>query len=184
MLELLIALLIFSLGMIGLLSAQLVGKKAVYEAGQRSAATALARDMLERMRANPAQLEAYRADNVGDEARRVPLPDADCHVSACTAEQMANFDVWQWEGLLRGEAEAFSGGYAGGLLFPRACITAVDGRVAVTISWLGASTGGNTTGSGAVADCGGGSTPASTGDETSTRQRHLLTLHTFVGGHR
>ncbi|RLA48698.1 MAG: hypothetical protein DRQ98_14465, partial [Gammaproteobacteria bacterium] len=44
LLEVLIALLIFTTGMMGLLSTQLAGKKAGYEATQRSIATALARD--------------------------------------------------------------------------------------------------------------------------------------------
>jgi type IV pilus assembly protein PilV len=180
MLELLIALLVFSLGMLGLLSAQLVGKKASFDASQRSVATALARDILERMRANPAQVEAYRATRVGDEALRVPAPGADCNVAACSAEQLAAFDVWQWESLLRGESEVFSGGYTGGLLAPRACIAVDNGAVTVGISWLSASTGGIATGKTLAADCDDGSMTESTGDATLTRQRHQLTLRTTI----
>ena len=47
MLEFLVALMIFSMGITGLLSAQLVAKKTIIEAGQRSMAIALARDILE-----------------------------------------------------------------------------------------------------------------------------------------
>jgi len=180
MLEFLIALLIFSMGMLGLLSAQLVGKKAVYEASQRSVATALARDILERMRANPDQIESYDVTNAGDERHRLPLPGADCNAAACSAAQLAAFDVWQWEALLVGESEEFSAGYAGGLLSPRACIATDGGEVAVAISWLGTSTAENTVGNKQAAVCGDDGEPAAQG--IGTRHRHQLTLATFIGG--
>ncbi len=188
MLELLIALLVFSVGMMGLLTAQLVGKKAVHEASQRSVATALARDILERIRANPLQIESYRVTNVGDEARRLLLPAANCDASACSAAQLAAFDLWEWESLLAGESEKFSGGYAGGLLSPRACISGEGGTVAVSISWLGLgsapNTVENTVENKPATGCGDDlTTTASPTEATSTRQRHQLTLTTFIGGH-
>jgi type IV pilus assembly protein PilV len=135
MTEFLIALLIFSVGMMSLLSAQLVGKKAVFEAGQRSIATAMVRDILERISANPEQVAAYRVSGIGDEANRLPMPDVDCIVMACSAQQLAAFDLWQWEAMLLGHAEQDTAGYAGGLLTPRACITGSGSTVAVTLSW-------------------------------------------------
>jgi len=179
MLEFLIALLIFSMGMMGLLTAQLAGKKASYEAGQRSIATALARDMLERIRANPGQVAVYRLADVGDSSHRLPLPDADCDTTACSAAQLATFDMWQWESLLLGESEMLAGVYAGGLLSPRACITGDTGEIAVTISWLGAIPFPAAT----VTNCAGAAVEGGVAPgaiEPTTLQRQQLTVSTFI----
>jgi type IV pilus assembly protein PilV len=177
MLEFLIALLIFSTGMMGLLSAQLAGRSAGYEASQRSAATALARDILERMRANPRQIEKYAVSNIGDERRRLPEPGADCSALQCSAEQLAAFDLWQWEALLMGESEQYAGGNAGGLLAPRACITRDGGLVSVAITWLGTTKGGAVP----VTACGNEASPDSDPQESSTQRRHQLAITTFIG---
>lgn len=179
MLEFLIALLIFSMGMMGLLTAQLAGKKVGYEAAQRSIATALARDILERMRANPGQIAAYRVTDAGDASHRLPLPDADCDTTACSASQLATFDVWQWESLLLGESEKLAGVYAGGLVSPRACITGDTGEIAVTISWLGATNFPETI----AAHCAGDDVAidvASGAIDPATLRRQQLTISTFI----
>ena len=138
MLEFLVALLIFSVGMIGLMSAQLAGKKASFDASQRSNATALVRDIVERMRANPGQAMAYQVVGAGDEGSRLPPPDIDCGVTDCSAEQLAAYDLWQWESLLVGESAQDAAGNAGGLVAPLACIRSADGAVdAVEISLVG-----------------------------------------------
>jgi type IV pilus assembly protein PilV len=179
MLEFLIALLIFSMGMMGLLTAQLAGKKAGYEAAQRSIATALVRDMLERIRANPGQIAVYRGTKAGDASHRLPLPDADCDTTACSAAQLATFDVWQWESLLLGASEKLAGVYAGGLVSPRGCITGETGEIAVTISWLGATNFPETT----VANCAGddvGSDGATGAVDPTTLRRQQITISTFI----
>jgi len=179
MLEFLIALLIFSMGMMGLLTAQLAGKKVGYESAQRSIATALVRDMLERIRANPGQIADYRGTEAGDESHRIPLPGADCDTTACSAAQLAAFDVWQWESLLLGESEKFAGVYAGGLVSPRGCITGEAGEIAVTISWLGATP----LAEAAIAHCAGdnvASDDASVAVDATTMRRQQLTITTFV----
>jgi type IV pilus assembly protein PilV len=172
MLEFVIALLIFSMGMMGLLSAQLAGKKAGYEAAQRSIATALVRDMLERIRANPGQISAYQVTDAGDTSHRVPLPDVDCDATECSAVQLATFDIWQWESLLLGASEQLSGVYAGGLVAPRACIASDAGEVAVTISWLDATPSQKAI----AANCGGEI-------EHHTPHQHQLTVSTFIEPH-
>ena len=182
MFEFLIALLIFSMGMLGVLSAQLAGKKAGYDASQRSVATALARDILERMRANPGQINSYQVSDVGNESRRLSRPGTNCDASICSATQLAAFDLWQWESLLVGESEEFSGGYAGGLLSPRACISSDEGQVAVAISWLGAIMTGHAAENTQAAACGEEEIePESGGEVISVRQRHQLTISTYIG---
>ena len=138
LLEVLIALLVFSTGLMGLLSIQLAGKKAGHEAAQRGVATALARDILERMQANPGYIRAYAINNAGDEEKPLPVPGIHCERVDCTPPQLATFDLWQWESLLLGAAEKQLGGHnVGGLLAPRGCIVRADGMVSVAISWRG-----------------------------------------------
>jgi type IV pilus assembly protein PilV len=177
MLEFLVALLIFSMGMMGILSAQLLGKKTTFEAGQRSTATALARDILERMRANPGYVKDYEVVGLGDEANRLPNPDTDCDVTVCSAEELAVFDVWQWEAQLMGTSEQDSTGNAGGLFAPRACIASDGAAVDVTISWRGV-TGVDVE---TTVDC------TDVGEESNNGQgdaepRHQLIVSTFIAG--
>ena len=180
MLEYLLALLIFSTGMMGLMSAQLVAKKVVYEASQRSTATALGRDIVERMRINSGQLEAYRAMAVGDTTQLFPLPDPDCNISTCTAPQLAAFDLWQWESNLLGRSERRSSASSGGLVSPRACISSDGGEVSVTISWLVSSVVQQLTPSTCSAeDIGAGVTPSESNDDTL--QRRQLMISTYIG---
>jgi type IV pilus assembly protein PilV len=137
MLEFLVALLVFSMGMMGLMSAQLAAKQLGYEASQRSMATTLAADILERIRTNAGQLDAYRAVDIGNKKHLFPPPSIDCDTSACTASQLAVFDLWQWESKLLGFSMQQAGAVSGGLASPRACISNDDRKVTVTISWLG-----------------------------------------------
>lgn len=180
MVEFLIALLIFSTGIMGLLAAQIAGKRASFDASQRSYATALARDILERMRANPTQLAAYEIAAVGDTGSRVPLPGADCDTAACTTEQLAAFDVWQWESLLLGASEQVGGEFSGGLVSPLACIARQGNAVTVSISWLGATPAESPTE--AVCDSGTGSPAEAGGAGEGILRRRQLTLAAFIAG--
>jgi len=180
MLEFLVALLIFSIGMMGLIAAQLAGKKGSFDAAQRSVATGLAGDMLERLRANPGQVESYRNIPIGGEGDRLPEPPNDCDTTACTASEMAAFDLWQWESLLLGANVQDQWGSVGGLLSPRACITGDGGLVTVAISWLGYATTGeppqNACGESGIAS---GAQQEAQGGATMQRR---LAFSTFIAG--
>jgi type IV pilus assembly protein PilV len=179
MFEFLLALLILSIGMMGLLAAQLAGKRAGFEASQRSSATALARDILERMRANPGQLDAYQIAGAGVAAGRLPPPDADCDAALCTAAQLAVFDVWQWESLLVGESEQVGGDSVGGLFSPRGCISRAGGAVTVTISWRSFAPEGPA----ATSDCGENAGPGAPQDAgIEETRRHHLAIATYIAG--
>ena len=137
MIEFLLALLLFSVGMAGLLSVQLAGKRAGFEAHQRSIATAMATDMLAHIRGNASRAGAYQVSNLGDRMNRRPQPPSDCTVAGCTPTQLVLFDLWRWESALLGAAEQDSGLNAGGLVAPRACILQSGAKVFVSLSWRG-----------------------------------------------
>lgn len=181
LIEVLIAVFVLAVGMLGLAGMQLAAKRASYEATQRSIATSLARDIVERMRANPDQLAAYVVTNIGDEASLLATPGTDCSSATCTTANLAAYDLSEWESILVGATEKLASANSGGLVSPRACITHVNGTVTVSIAWLGVSSLTNPTES----TCG----EAVTGlyddpDETAGNnlKRRLLVMSTFIGG--
>jgi len=131
--ELLVALLLFSVAIAGLTQAQLAGKRAVIEAYRRDVALALGRDLLERIRANPAGAANYSAT-----ADTSPAPPpTDCRVSDCGPIDLAAWDTWHWHAALAGAAEIRRGTAAGGLPGARACVAVNAGLVRVAVLWRG-----------------------------------------------
>lgn len=94
LLEVLIALLILSLGLLGLAALQAFGLKFTYQSYQRTQATYLIGDIVERMRANP--VATRNNDYLINMTGSVPAPSQDCLISACTATEMAQFDLQRW----------------------------------------------------------------------------------------
>lgn len=96
MLEVLIAVLVFSLGMIGLAGLLIFATQSNHVAYLRTQATFLAHNMAMRMGANPAGLWA------GDYNGAYPLAAAPADCSAgCTPAQLAAYDQQQWSAQLR-----------------------------------------------------------------------------------
>lgn len=177
LIEVMVAVLIFAVGLLGMAAMQLAAKKSSYEATQRSIATSLSRDILERMRSNPEQLAAYVATDVGDTSSPPATPGTDCAAATCNPAQLAAYDLYEWYQLLIGASEkidiAGTVSNAGGLVEPRACISDADGLVSVAIAWRGVNEMTNPTESG----CGDGLGLYGTSDV----QRRLLVITTYIG---
>jgi type IV pilus assembly protein PilV len=110
LLEVMIALVIFSIGMLGLAGLQITGLRDSGNAERRTQATVLANDLIERMRANTAGLRANEAAVAsGDytdatiqygviDCATPPAPYCEdtstTAASACTPNQMAVFDAY------------------------------------------------------------------------------------------
>lgn len=143
LIEVLVSLVILSLGVLAVVALQLVSKRNNADAGQRTIAAQLAYDMLERMRSNsaPASLNAYLtgANPIVGGSRSAPNPN--CKTTACTPAQLVTHDLWEWEQVLDGAAETLGANRTGGLVFPTACINGPagggDGTYAVTVVWRG-----------------------------------------------
>ena len=180
LIEVLIAVLVFSLGMLSLAAMQIGAKRASYEATQRSIATGLARDILERMRGNPDQLDTYVVTNVGDPNGLLTAPDPNCAATDCTPAELATHDLVDWESLLAGATEKLGTENSGGLVSPRACIAHVDGTVTVAIAWQGVASATNPTESTCGNDVVGlyddPNEPAG-----NNLKRRLLVMSTFIG---
>jgi len=142
LLELLIALVVFSIGMLAIAGLQTVSKQANFESLQRTTAAQVANGVLEDMRTNGNGIDIYAASAQvgGSSIAAEPAPtcrDAD----ECNAVQKAAHDLWFWEQLLDGNLETNAGIAAGGLVLPAMCITGPPGGGAgvyqVTIVWRG-----------------------------------------------
>ncbi len=143
LIESLIAVMVFSFGALGIAGLQNVSMQSGYEAVQRTQAVYLANDIIERMRNNASELDAY--DNgddthwqvVGGEVLRTPSQD--CEANVCSTAELAAFDLWAWEQAIDGAAVTQAAtGSVGGLANPTGCIRqSGNGRIEVAIAWLG-----------------------------------------------
>ena len=142
LLELLIALVVFSIGLLAVAGLQTVSKQANYEGVQRTTAAQIANGLLEEIRTNGEGIDTYlAAGEIGDGSRgSEPIPNCSTG-SECNAAQKAVHDLWVWEQMLDGTLESNAGVGAGGLFLPRMCVTGPlaggAGIYQVTIVWRG-----------------------------------------------
>lgn len=94
LLEVLIALLILSIGLLGLASLQTNGLRSNQMASMRTTATQLAYNIADRMHANPVGVDAQ--DYVITVSDVDPVIATDCESTTCTSLQMATYDLSQW----------------------------------------------------------------------------------------
>lgn len=143
MIELLVTVVIFSVGLLGVAGLQIVSKRATFEAMQRTTASEVAYGLLEDMRANGPALESYVLKaQVGQNSMgtTTPLTCADMAVP-CNSLDIATRDLSHWETVLDGAMEVGPSGGVGGLVSPAACITGppfgIAGVYMVSIVWRG-----------------------------------------------
>lgn len=145
LIEVLVAFLILSIGLLGVVALMVQSKVSQHQAVQRTRAVALADEMIERIRINPAQIETYNIGLVPVGANiDTPEPSPDCATSTCSPAQMAVHDLWSWEQSLQGQAATIDGEAADGLIMPRGCIVFEPaaarertGQLTVIIEWRG-----------------------------------------------
>ena len=95
LIEVLVSLVIMSVGMLGIAKLVLVSSHSNDSAYMRSQATALAYEILDRMRANPAGALAHNYDIAFG---TMPAMPTSCDsTTACSAGQIAAWDLYTWE---------------------------------------------------------------------------------------
>jgi type IV pilus assembly protein PilV len=92
LLEVLVALVVISLGLLGLAGLQVVSLKNNQTAYYRALATQQAYDMMDRMRANLAGITAGNYDNL---TTAIPA-DPGCFTAGCSTADMTVTDYFQW----------------------------------------------------------------------------------------
>jgi type IV pilus assembly protein PilV len=138
LIEVAVALLVLSVGTLGLVKGQLAARQIAREALQRSEALLLGAGLLDQIRANPEAFLGYQSNDIG----RVSFPEHDCAQQSCTAAQWGAWSLWKWL------QEAAGGAVSDGRenpnddpLFPRACLSAGAEVAELELSWLLVSSG-------------------------------------------
>ncbi|MBL1278391.1 MAG: type IV pilus modification protein PilV [Ectothiorhodospiraceae bacterium] len=104
LIEVLVTVVVVSIGLLGLAGLQINGLRANMSSEARSKATLLASDIVERMRANLAGVDAnlYDGINISEATCAAPTPlcsnisGTPLTGGSCTSAQMATFDAWAW----------------------------------------------------------------------------------------
>jgi len=137
LLEVLIAVVVFAFGILGLARLQMRTSLASTEAVQRAQVIQLVQDMVDRVNSN-----RNNADNYVQASELVGSGSAaDCTLVAAGADR----DVCQWNNLLRGVSAVEGSTQLGSVLGARGCIrrltdaagTAIDRSYVVAIAWQG-----------------------------------------------
>ena len=141
LIEVLVAMFLLITGILGAVAMQASVKKGSFDAMQRSFASTLAQDVLERMRSNDPtllQLNAYNG-TYGDGAASTTAPSPDCSTanSLCTWQELVVYDLYEWEISLMGADVKSGSTNTGGLVGAVACIAHVNNNVDIVISWEG-----------------------------------------------
>ena len=139
LLEILIALVVIAIGLIGIASLQGHSVRAEMESYQRAQALILMSDMVNRIDANRGSLQCYADIGNATQAGKDQSGVVNCAAYGVPAtQQIAISDVAEWHRLLTGSAEVVGGTNAGAMIDAYGCIT-FDGIDAITVSvyWQG-----------------------------------------------
>jgi type IV pilus assembly protein PilV len=178
LIELLVSMVIFSVGLLSIAGLQAVAKKTNYESLQRTTASHIAYGLLEEMRTNGDGITTYLAapDLGGGQLSALPVSECNDAELPCTATQKAAHDLWFWEQILDGEQEVGAEGAAGGILTPTLCIDGPVGGGAgtytIAIAWRGSASMDNSD----IDVCGAGTGQYGDGDA----YRRILRVATFI----
>lgn len=136
--EVLIALVIMVTGIFGAVAMQATAKKGSFDAMQRSLASSLAQDIVERMRGNSGDTLASYAISSPYGTGKVGAP-ATCNAigALCTPTQMVTHDLFGWEQSLMGAGATKGTKNVGGLVGGIGCITVNGNAVRVVVTWQG-----------------------------------------------
>jgi type IV pilus assembly protein PilV len=178
LIEVMVSMLVISLGVLGMAGMQITAKRAGFEAVQRTSATSLATDLIERMRSNPEALSSYVTTGIGG-GSIVSEPTPDCSddgTNGCSFTELATHDLWEWEQAVDGASETreIEGDTVavGGLFDPTACIAVDGGSVTISVVWEGYQGLSNPSSNA----CGAGLGKYGTDDA----KRQLLSMTTFI----
>ncbi|HLF98118.1 MAG TPA: type IV pilus modification protein PilV [Methylococcaceae bacterium] len=188
--EVLITVVVFSIGLLSLAALQVKSKQANGEAAQRSIATALANDLVERMRSNSvctdadysgclaqslgaitySQLVSYKEAEVSLRGSEPTMSNPDCGTATCTAAQVAAYDLAEWHRRI----------WNSSLVKPTVCVTGpangVSGTYTVTIVWRGQAKLTNASAN----TCGDNEADYRAEDGTENAYRRILDLGTWI----
>jgi type IV pilus assembly protein PilV len=175
LIEVLVALVIFALGVLAMYNIQTSALRVYHGASQLLTATNLGRDITARIRSNFGQLALYNVEQLGAD---VSPALSHCYTASCSPAQIAQFDLAKLGDELQGSAErVWVDGQerkVGGMTDARACIRSSGSQLTVIISW-------SIKDKGIASDasqCGGAA--AQFADTRSHTQNYVITSHIDV----
>jgi len=143
--EVLITAFILATVLMGAVAVQAVAKKSSFEAQQRTVASYLSSDIIERLRLNKTWLQtslstaSYEVTGIGDGSRSAPAcTQSNGGMKDCTGTSLNQHDLFQWEELMSGAFVQVDGNSLPILAEPLACII-IDstGMAGIMVTWLG-----------------------------------------------
>ncbi|WP_266156430.1 type IV pilus modification protein PilV [Dyella silvatica] len=114
LIEVLVAVLVVSIGLLGIASTLLTATSSATSSYVRQQAVQYTYDILERMRANASVAHDPTSGNpyIVAAAAAGSAPSPNCSTATCTPAQMAAFDVWQWQSGLQADVPGGLGSVA------------------------------------------------------------------------
>jgi len=174
--EVLVALVILVTGILGAVAMQATAKQGSFDAMQRSLASSLTQDIIERMRTNDATasatnvLSSYAGTGYGTKNLAAPSIRCDAIGSLCTSAQRVANDLYEWEQTLKGsDVKSSDASNVGGLTGAQGCITIVNNSATVAISWQGRTATSDGAANNAIMKCG-----------TSGSKRRQILIQAFI----
>ena len=144
LLEVMVTVIVVSVGLIGMAGLQVATKRAGFQASQRTLALSLANDMMQRITLNPVSLTAYATGAAPVGSGSIASAPTKClggaAAASCTAAQLVAWDMWEWEQRIDGAStlnKDASNANAGGLVSPSGCVVVNGTQVRVIINWRG-----------------------------------------------
>lgn len=144
LIEVLIAFVILSVGLLGIVNLQAMSKTFTHQAVQRSIAVNLADSIIERIRVNPTALLTYTGSATAGGATKGAEPAPNCSTAVCNNTQLAIHDLWEWEQNMDGATVTVGAANTSGLISPQACFNFVaragmvrTGFLTVRVQWTG-----------------------------------------------
>lgn len=146
--EVLVALMVFSMGMLGIASLQIITKRSSFEAQQRQEAVLIANDMISRIKNSgltPVQIKTSFDGQDFSAASTPNTPTTNCLTSDCTVGQLVAYDLFSWHKNIYGSSVSVGSGLSAknvsGLTSAKGCIDVSEvssktTKVTVTVAWL------------------------------------------------
>ncbi|MFK7814876.1 MAG: type IV pilus modification protein PilV [Gammaproteobacteria bacterium] len=94
LMEVLVALAVLSIGLLGMAGMQLFSLKSSHDAYKRTQATLFAYDLIEKMRANRDEALSGGYDSA---LNAIPATVPNCQISNCSTTQVANYELAEWK---------------------------------------------------------------------------------------
>ena len=136
LIEVMVALLVLAIGLLGLAALQTLGLKFNTQSYQRTQAVLNAYDIVDRIRANSGGMVAGNYDDI--DVSYTP-PAQDCMAATCSTTQMADYDIGQWKASLTSLLSQGQGGICRGTLTlsPYACAVNPGATLfTVAVTWV------------------------------------------------